>query len=73
MSLKYIRSAYGVPARRGVRIEFTGEPGRTQPGEVRAASGAYLRVRFDGDPAMYTLHPTWGVKYLDGAAPRASA
>lgn len=65
MSLEYIRRTYGVPATRGQRIEFSGrQDGKPLLGEIRAASGAYLRVRFDGEERLYTLHPTWRVEYL---------
>lgn len=65
MSMDYIRRTYGVPCMRGQRIEFTGrQDGRPERGEIRAARGSYLRVRFDGEQVLRTLHPTWRVEYV---------
>jgi hypothetical protein len=60
-SLVYVRRAYGVPAHRGTRVTVTGRPGR-----ITCASGAYIRVRFDGEPRSRLCHPTWGVEYEPG-------
>ena len=64
MSLIYIRNYYGVPAKRGVTIEFTGNSAPVR-GVIVGASGAYLRVRLDGEKRARTFHPTWEMKYLD--------
>lgn len=61
MSMDYIRRTYGVPARRGARIAFDYPP---KHGAVVSARGACLRVRFDGEQVVRTLHPTWMVAYL---------
>jgi hypothetical protein len=63
MSLLYIRKMYGVPAKRGGRIEFQ----YTKPptlGTIVGADGQYLSVRFDGKKHSVNLHPTWEVTYL---------
>jgi len=65
MSMAYIRAFYGVPAKRGARIRFT--PGWIQPakeGKIIGSCGPHLRVRFDGEKRIATLHPTWEVTYL---------
>lgn len=67
MSLEYIRDHYGVPARRGGRIRYTGLAWPAV-GTIVAARGQYLRVRFDGDSEIHTLHPTWKVEYLPADA-----
>ena len=63
MSLIYIRNHYGVPAKRGVAIEFTGSSAPVR-GVIVGTSGAYLRVRLDGERRARTFHPTWEMKYL---------
>lgn len=64
MSMAYIRKAYGVPAKRGLRVCFTGgrEP---RFGTITSAAGSHLRIRLDGEdhPAIY--HPTWKLEYLE--------
>ena len=66
MSMDYIRRVYGVSARRGARITFAYLP---KHGTVVAARGACLRVRFDGERAVRTLHPTWMVAYEQAPKP----
>lgn len=63
MSLDYIRDHYGVPAKRGRQIRYTGG-GYPAVGDIVGARGQYLRVRFVGDDGIHTLHPTWKVEYL---------
>jgi hypothetical protein len=66
MSLPYIRDAYRVPARRGARIRYTGEP-KPREGVIVGAQDAHLRVRFDDSQHLNqidSLHPTWEVQYL---------
>ncbi len=61
MSADYVRTFYGVPAKRGQRVIFNGKPGR-----IVSFPGARIGVRFDDQP-KYTLpcHPTWEIVYLD--------
>lgn len=61
--MKYIRDTYGVPAKRGARIEFRGD-GRLKAGTVVNSIGPYLRVRIDGGDIV-NLHPTWEITWLD--------
>lgn len=63
MSLPYIRDTYRVPARRGARIRYTGEP-KPHEGVIVGAQDAWIRVRFDGAKHIDSLHPTWEVAYL---------
>lgn len=60
MSMEYIRKHYGVPAKRGVVIQFCGKPC-----VITGSSGAYLRVKSKEDSRKMTLHPTWEVEYPD--------
>lgn len=65
MSMAYIRRAYRVPVRRGVRVQWRG-----RLGTITSASYV-VRVRFDDDPArLYRIHPTCdGLIYLPDAPP----
>lgn len=71
MSMEYIRKTYNVPAKRGARIEYTDETGKFimgflyQPkrGTIVRSRGQYIRVRFDGETLVRTLHPK-SVRYL---------
>jgi hypothetical protein len=55
----YIREMYGVPAAKGARITYCGDPGT-----IISAEHQYLWVDLDrrDDPLM--IHPTWEVEYL---------
>lgn len=64
MTMAYIRSYYGVPAERGMRITAEGKPG-----EIRGARGQYLRVLLDGDTRLSTWHPTWKIRYTHDNTP----
>jgi hypothetical protein len=72
--LDYIRRAYGVPARIGVRIRYTGsQSGRPMDGTIVGARGQYLLAEMDlpdhirpVSPNHFILHPTWEVEYLNG-------
>ncbi len=52
VGLPYIRMRFRVPARRGGRVELRG-----RFGAITGASGEYLLVRFDGEPAASIVHP----------------
>lgn len=66
MSMEYIRKAYDVPAKRGGRVEYTGE-GTPEHGTITGADGHYLRVRMDGTKYAGNYHPTWRMAYLKTA------
>ncbi len=63
MTLSFIRKSYGVPARRGGRVEYTGN-GKPELGTITGASGAHLRIRLDGLQQSSPFHPTWKLRYL---------
>lgn len=63
MSMKYIRRTYGVPAKRGVRVEFTDSTGSVF-GTIVGSSGQYLRIRWDHSGRTSNIHPTWNMVYL---------
>lgn len=56
--MNYIRSAYNVPAKRGMRVTIDG-----RSGVITGSCQAYLRVRFDGEKSSRFCHPTWRVVY----------
>ncbi|WP_428383692.1 hypothetical protein [Nevskia ramosa] len=64
MSLPSIRAAYGVPAKRGMRVLYTGGYPIIQQGVIVSSRGAYLRVRMDGCKSARTFHPRWRIRYL---------
>lgn len=66
MTLKYIRDHYGVPAKRGQKLIYSGS-GRPLEGVIINAQGAHLMVRiaeFGERPVK--LHPTWEIEYVEG-------
>ncbi|KAF1006023.1 MAG: hypothetical protein GAK28_02931 [Luteibacter sp.] len=64
MSMDYIRKTYGVPAKRGGRVEYTG-CGKKVTGTIRSARGGYLRIQLDGQNHAGSYHPVWELRYLD--------
>lgn len=68
MSMERIRKRYGVPAKRGARVRYTGE-GKDKPelGTVTSAHGHHLRIRLDGHKHTHIFHPTWELEYLEAA------
>ena len=65
MSMEYIRNHYGVPAKRGARIKFTGTIMNTPlVGTIVYSRNQYLLVKMDNDHKIWTLHPTWEIEYL---------
>ena len=63
MSMAYIRKTYGVPAKRGGRVRYTGGP-VPEFGTIVRSNGAYLNIRMDGAIESYPFHPTWELEYL---------
>jgi hypothetical protein len=70
MSLEYIRKTYAVPAKRGGRVEYTGD-GHPKQGTISGARGSHICIRLDGSPRTGLYHPTWELRYLSPATPRA--
>lgn len=62
--MKWVRDHYGVPAKRGARVEYTGS-GKSEFGTITKASGGHLRIRLDGWKRPMPFHPTWEIRYLD--------
>ena len=58
--MERIRQFYGVPAKRGMRIEFQGVPyiiTGTTSGQM------YLRIRPIAGGKPFSVHPTWEMEY----------
>lgn len=67
MSMEYIRKYYGVPAKRGGKLRYSGGPGAPVSAEIIGTKGAYLKCRIiEGmNSGLKTLlHPTWKIEYL---------
>jgi hypothetical protein len=63
MSMKFIQKHYGVTLKRGDRVLYSGE-NEPREGVIVGASGAYLRVRLDGDRHVGLYHATWRLESL---------
>ncbi len=61
--MKYICKTYGVPAKRGGRVIYSGN-GKDEYGTILSASGGYLNIRLDGAKHPLPFHPTWKLRYL---------
>lgn len=68
MSLQWIRKHYGVPAKRGGRVEYAGGK-KPEFGTIAGASGSRLSIRLDGVKHTMPFHPTWKLRYLDEDRP----
>ena len=69
MSLEWIRRQYGVPARRGQAVRYTGGS-KPIAGVITGsnATGAYIRVRMENGNVC-NFHPTWEIEYLPKDSP----
>lgn len=66
MSMEHLRDQYDVPAKRGGRIRYTGNPdGKPVDGTITGTDGPHLRARLDGNKHTYCFHPTWKLEYLE--------
>lgn len=63
MSIDWVRKAYDVPAKRGMRVKYTGE-GRDEFGTIKSASNGRLNIQLDGVKHTMPFHPTWQLEYL---------
>ncbi|WP_426237377.1 hypothetical protein [Pseudomonas sp. TWP3-2] len=62
MSMEYVRKSYGVPAKRGMRVLYTG-CGRHEYGTIRSARNGRLMIRLDASKLTMPFHPTWELAY----------
>ena len=64
--LQYINNSYGLNAKRGDRVLYTG--GKTpRYGTITGAKNGHLCVRLDGQKHSKPYHPTWELKILKDA------
>lgn len=67
MSMADIRRQRGVPAKRGMRVRYTG--GKVPHlGTIRSAKGGYLMIQLDGTSGTRPFHPTWELEYITATA-----
>lgn len=71
--LEYINKTYGLDAKIGGRVEYTGGGKPKQLGTIKGADGAHLVIQLDGDPAHGLFHPTWELKILSEVEVQAPA
>lgn len=62
-NMERTRKWYGVPAKRGGRIAYTGDDKR-ELGTIKSARDCRLKVLLDGMKHTVILHPTWCIEYL---------
>jgi len=62
MSMAWVRKAYGVPAKRGMRVVYTGS-GAPVSGTIRSACTGRLKIQMDGFNSTKSYHPTWELHY----------
>lgn len=64
MSMDYVRTYYRVPAKRGGRVEYTGEKS-ARFGTIVSANNGRINIRLDGEKHPSPFHPLWELRYLD--------
>lgn len=63
--MAWIRKSYGVPAKRGMRVRYTGEGAdKAEFGTITSATNGRLNIRLDRFKASFPFHPTWELEYL---------
>jgi hypothetical protein len=67
MIFDYINQTYGVSARKGGRVEYTGNK-TPQLGTIVGVDGPHLLIKLDGDKISRPYHPDWELRYLDAEA-----
>lgn len=68
--MEWVRRNYGVSAKRGGRVEYTGD-GMPKLGTiVSATTSGHLKVELDCQHRAIRLHPTWKLRYLDADIPQ---
>jgi hypothetical protein len=58
--MEYIRKCYGVPAKRGGHVIYSG----SRYGVIVGSKGKYLRIRLDGETRIKSYHPTYLLTYI---------
>lgn len=60
--IAWVRQRYGVPARRGGRVVYTGGR-KPELGTIRSASNGRLNIQLDCTKHAMPFHPTWNMEY----------
>ena len=62
----YIQRYYGVPARKGQRVEYSPGNKPARQGTITGSHNQYIKIRFDGDAKTFpgVFHPTDGMRYI---------
>ena len=71
-NMERTRKWYGVPAKRGGRVVYTGN-GKRELGTIRSARNCRLMVKLDDYRRPVLLHPTWALEYLPWTESEARA
>lgn len=66
-NMERTRKWYGVPAKRGGRVVYTGD-GKRELGTIRSAKDCRLNIQLDGMKHTMPFHPTWRLEYLPWTA-----
>ena len=63
--MKYIRDFYGVPAKRGRKVQYL-HPGSCEfvNGVITGSRGAHLRIRLEGALKSGLFHPGYHLIYM---------
>jgi len=70
MSMARVRKLYCVPAKRGMRVRYSGGGKFSgQVGTITGTVGSKLLIRIDGYKISHIFHPTWELEYLNGTKP----
>lgn len=64
-SFEWVNEQYGLNVRRGMRVKFTGLPGKELVGKVTGVEGGYVMIKLDGHRHSFHYHPTWELTYLE--------
>lgn len=73
--MEWVRKNYGVPAKRGGRVEYTGN-GNSRPELgtiVSATTSGHLMIELDSQSRAMKFHPTWKLRYLDADSPQEAS
>ena len=63
MSLEYIRKQYKVPAKKNVKIRYTGME-KPILGRIIGAKGERIKIKLNDTNQIGLFHPTWEMEYL---------
>lgn len=64
MSLEYINKTYGLNARIGQRVRYTGGEEPVE-GTITGVRDQYVRILLDGEKKPKNFHPIWELEYHD--------